>query len=174
MKKIIALLLLLTATASVADQRLPDWTARTGSGDEVRLHDRLADSSGTLLAIVASDSQENGQEQQRALLNTHQQLAEAMDDLPPVMHLTLIAGAPRLVHGFIRRGLAREYEAPVRDEDILMVFLSDYDNYTEPSGLTVDEQGTWVWIDGQGVIYWVLRESDDDTAERLMRALEER
>jgi hypothetical protein len=153
--------------------QLGNWSVRSGDGETRPIHDRLAGNSGTLIALGASASQEAGQAQQQAFLRTHQQLAEQTNDLPPIVHLSIIAGPPRLVQGFIRRGIVREYDDPVQPEAIWLLFPDDYSDYERQTGLAVGESGYWVWVNSQGHIAWSIEQQGERTATLLIERLME-
>ncbi|MFC3851917.1 hypothetical protein ACFOSD_03580 [Salinispirillum marinum] len=157
---------------AIAEGYLGDWAVQTGSGDSLTLHEALGSAPATLVAIVASNNQENGQTQQKDLLDMHQQLAEISDDLPPILHLSIIAGAPRLVHGFIRRGIAGEYASPVQEDDVLLMFTRDYNDFTAASGLAVDDYGTWVLVDEKGQILWSEKQTDALNSDLVLRQIQ--
>ena len=152
--------------------QLGNWSVRSGDGETRPIHERLAGHQGTLNAIGASTDQDTGQAQQQAFLRTHQQLAEQGIDLPPIVHLNIIAGPPRLVQGFIRRGIVREYEEPVQADTIWLMFPDDYSDYERQTGLTVGERGYWVWVDAQGHIGWSLEQQGKQTTGLLLEKLE--
>ncbi|WLD58502.1 hypothetical protein NFC81_01590 [Salinispirillum sp. LH 10-3-1] len=147
--------------------QLPNWTVQTASGDNRELHDWITAQPHTLVAVVASTSQENGQAQQQAMMNMHQQLLETTPALPAVLHLNIIAGAPRFVHGFIRRGIVGEYQAPVQDDQVLLMFPRNYDEFTAATAVGVDNYGTWFLVTDDGRILWSVKQNEALDAEVL-------
>lgn len=153
--------------------QLGNWSVRSGDGETLTIYERLEGEPGTLIALGASSSQEDGQAQQSAFLNTHQQLAERGFELPPIVHLNIIAGPPRLVQGFIRRGIVREYADPVQPGDIWLMFPDDYSDYEQRTGLVVSDKGHWVWVNNDGHILWSIEQQGEQTLQRLLERLTE-
>lgn len=172
-------LLIVSGLVRAADQapRIGDWSVRTAAGNELSVLTYLASTGGTLIALGASDSQEAGQAQQKAFLTTHQQLVQALTEqnlkTPPIVHFNIIAGPPRFVQGFIRRGIAREYDEPVQPEQIWLKFPADYNDYRIQTGLDVGDWGYWVWVDSQGRIAWSIEQQGEQTALLLLEQLEQ-
>lgn len=158
---------------SAAQGQLGNWSVRSGDGDTLTIYERLEGTQGTLIALGASNSQEGGQAQQKAFLSTHQQLAERGFELPPIAHLNIIAGPPRLVQGFIRRGIVREYADPVQPGDIWLMFPDDYSDYEQRTGLVVSDRGHWVWVNSEGHILWSIEQQGEQTLWRLLEQLSE-
>lgn len=153
MKLILRLFFVFLATMSwLAAAQLPDWSVRTGSGDSMTLNTLFAKHNGTLIAVVAATTQDSGQAQLKILLQAHQQLADSETNVAPVYHLNIIAGAPRLVQGFIRRGIAGEYDSPVTEDTVLLAFPDSNDSYVAQTGFEVDDIATWFWVDRSGQI----------------------
>lgn len=170
---VFALWSLLVMPVLATEFQLPNWTVQTASGDDRSLHDWLAQQQSTLVAVVASTSQENGQAQQQALMNMHQQLLETMPELPTVVHLNIIAGAPRFVHGFIRRGIVGEYQAPVQEDQVVLMFPRNYNDYTATTGVDVDSYGAWLLVTNDGHILWSAKQNERLNADILVGQLTE-
>lgn len=168
---IFSLLLLFGGQVSANEFQLPNWTVQTASGDDRPLHDWLARQPNTLVAVVASTSQENGQTQQKALIAMQQQLLEATQALPDVLHLNIIAGAPRLVHGFIRRGIVGEYQAPVQEDHVLLMFPRNYNEYTSATEIDVDNYGTWLLVAEDGRILWSAKQNEVLNADMMLEQM---
>lgn len=163
------LLLAGTGLAEPADPRLPDWEVRDGENDDQILREVLS-SGYSLLGVVISETAENGEEQLQALLRTQAELeAEGIEG---IRHLHVIAGAPRLVHGLIRRGIRGSYDDSFSRENILMAFTSDHAQWLERTGLEVTEQPLWLWLDSNGRIVWAERDTGTETASHLLVRIE--
>ena len=154
--------------AETSQARLPDWQVRDGNNVDRSLHEALP-SDGQLLGVVISETAENGEMQLAALLRTQAELTAA--GVEGIKHLHVIAGAPRLVQGFIRRGIRNAYADDFDEADILMVFPSDNEQWLADTDLAVTEQALWLWVEADAAIRWAERDAGEGTATRLLSRL---
>ncbi|TVQ24469.1 MAG: hypothetical protein EA383_11105 [Spirochaetaceae bacterium] len=149
-------------------QTLPNSATRSAAGDRGDLHDFLAPSGLTLIALNLARTQENGEEQLEQVLQTHTRLATlGITRSTPILHVNVIAGAPRLVHGLIRRGLAGEYREPVQREQIIVLFVDDVDEFAREVGVPVTMQPAWLAVRPDGRVVWWERDTGPGTADTL-------
>ena len=167
---VLAVLLSSKGLAEPSDTRLPDWEVRDGHNEDRMLHELLP-TSGTLLGVVISETAENGEAQLHAILRTQSELKEAGVEAADILHLHVVAGAPRLVHGLIRRGIRGSYEDDFERARILMVFPGDHDQWLAETGLEVTESALWLRVDAEGYIDWSEREVGGETVSRLLEKL---
>lgn len=151
----------------LAAQSLPDLATRSAAGTRGDLHEFLAPGI-TLVALNLARTQENGEEQLERVLDTHTRLETlGVTRTLPVLHINVIAGAPRLVHGLIRRGLAGEYRDPVQSEQIIVLFVDDVDEFAREVGVPVTTDPAWLAVRPDGRVDWWERDSDSETADRI-------
>lgn len=145
--------LLLLATAWASD--FPALDTRAADGGRLSLPQDWPAGGQLLLAIALSDDQDNGSEQQQALVVWQQQLqAAAWPDRIPLYHVPVVVGAPRLVHGLIRRGLASSYPEQQDLARVVPLFLTQATPITQGLGIEVNRQPHLVLLDANRRVQW--------------------
>lgn len=154
---------------------IPSTEIRSISGQRGRLIDFIDSDNVSLIAITAGQTQENGEEQLSALVSTHLQLLSEYPEIQNtrILHLNVIAGAPFFVHGIIRRGLADSYRSPIQTEDVFVIFVSDVSQIADSFGFTADTRGTWIAVQNNGSVIWSIKDTGQDTAERISSRLQQ-
>ncbi len=173
--RIITLALVLSAMIPVVPlsaQSLPDMDTRTAGGDRGSLHEFLERSGETLVALSMARDQDTGEEQISTLLETHRALdRDSRFRDPRVLHIAVIMGAPWFVHGVIRRGLASEYGAPVEDDQIIVLFIDDLDDFSDRVGIPVTRDPSWLSVSPSGHVNWWERDRGGDTASSILERI---
>lgn len=159
--------------ATLSAQRLPDMETRNVAGDQGTLHDFLDSSGETLVALSMARDQETGEEQIETLLSTHR----ALDRDPRfpsdrVLHISVITGAPWFVHGVIRRGLASEYGPAVEDNQIIVLFIDDLDDFSDRVEIPVTRHPSWLSVSPEGHVNWWERDRGQGIASSLLQKLD--
>lgn len=168
----IAVFALLSA-AGAFSQRLPDIDARSGSGDSGSLHEFLHDSRNTLVALSMAEDQDTGEAQLQTLLETHQTLDRRTNlSRYSIIHVNVITGAPWFVRGVIRRGLTGEYEDPVEDEQVIVLFIDDLDEFSSTVDIPVTRRPSWLSVSPDGTVEWWERDRGETTAATLLERLD--
>ncbi len=133
----------------------PNLNERNLAGDRLELPELFADHTWQLVALALSDDQDVGSQQQQQLLQDQQWIqAQGWSDQWPIYQMPVIAGAPRLVQGLIRRGLAGSFPEDQDSALVVAIFLANAEQLTTPLGISMTEQGHWLLIDSQGMVRW--------------------
>ncbi len=170
--RVVFLFLVTLLSSSLSAQSLPDVSTRSAAGDRGGLRDFLSGTGTTLVALNLARTQENGEEQLERVLDTHTRLERlGVTRTQPILHINVIAGAPRLVHGLIRRGLAGEYRDPVQSEQIIVLFVDDVDEFAREVGVPVTTDPAWLAVRPDGRVVWWERDTGPATADRLRERL---
>lgn len=163
----------LFSAAGGFSQQLPDIDARNGSGDSGSLHEFLHDSGSTLVALSMAEDQDTGEAQLQTLLQTHQTLDRRTNlSRYRIIHVNVIAGAPWFVRGVIRRGLAGEYEDPVEDEQVIVLFIDDLAEFSSTVDIPVTQRPSWLSVSPDGIVEWWERDRGQTTAATLLERLD--
>ena len=172
-KAVIAVaLFVFLSVPDIAPQTLPNEDTRNAAGDKGSLHEFLDSASETLVALSMAEDQDTGEEQLRALLETHRALdRDSRISNYSILHLSVITGAPWFVHGVIRRGLAAEYSSPVNDDEIIVLFIDDLDDFSATVGVPVARRPSWLLVSPDGSVNWWERDRGEGTAEVLLERL---
>jgi len=98
----------------------------------------------TVLFLALSDSQENGQYQQTALLEWHAALSERgvfSDDVVPY-HFPVLESPPFFVKGIIANAMSDEYEGKVPLDQAGVIYVDDLNAFAEAANVANDGQPT--------------------------------
>lgn len=148
-------LLVLLLTSAWAGQ-WPSLSERNLAGDRVSFPELFQAHAWQLVALALSDDQEVGARQQEALATEQAWLlAQGWPQAQaPIYQMPVIAGAPRLVHGLIRRGLTSSNPEGQDKALVVPIFLSDAEQLLQPLQLRMTDQAHWLLVDRTGVVRW--------------------
>jgi len=182
MQKLLApcLAFLITGLFSVAiaqevvDGQFPTIKMKTFDGDKFVFPDGMQGSELNVVFLGMSATQENGEWQQKKLLEIQAALDEQDVFSQQVMsyHFPAMPSPPFFVKGIIAGAMADSYEGKVPLDQAGVMYLDDLDEFAGESGLALDEQPTIVIADASGQPLQVFKgELSDELVAGLLVAI---
>jgi len=107
----------------------------------------------TILFLAISDSQENGQYQQTALLDWHAALSDRdvfSDNVVPY-HFPVLESPPFFVKGIIANAMSDEYEGKVPLDQAGVIYVDDLNAFADAANVANDGQPTIIIATGNAL-----------------------
>lgn len=135
-------LVFLFSLPAFADGQLMKVEAETFDGEEINFPQDLSASKINLLFLAMGKDQDNGQLQQKQLLEWQQQLdqAQAIPDGVICYHFPVMESPPFFVKGIIRKAMRESYEDKVPLNQAGVFYIDDLPAFANSAGLNLDGQ----------------------------------
>jgi len=150
--------------------------AKTFSKDKIKFPDDVSGQTLNVLFIGMSDSQEDGEYQQTALLDWYISLNERgvfSDDVMPY-HFLAMQGIPWFVKGMVIKKMGEPYEGQISLDQTGVLFIDDIDEFAGAVGLPADNVPTIVLTDAEGVPLTFFRgEVSPEGVDEVVAAIEQ-
>jgi hypothetical protein len=153
-KKILTVTILLLSCFSLSAGTFPKVKTKAADGNGFLFPDDALQKGPALFAFAISTSRENGEEQQKSLLEWQTYFNENPLFLAgiPVYHFPVIGSVPFFVKGAIRNGIWKIYSSQVESEKVAVLFISDLESFSDKSGISVDSFATLAFVDKEGTV----------------------
>jgi hypothetical protein len=169
-KKILAVTLLILVCTSLCAGTFPQVKAKAADGNSFLFPDDALQKGPALFAFAISTSRENGEEQQKSLIEWQTFFNENPSVLAglPVYHFPVIGSVPFFVKGAIRNGIWKIYSPQVESEQVAVLFISDLEGFSETSGIPIDTLATLALVDQTGTVLNYLKGGvNEENLDRL-------
>ena len=161
---------LLIAFSNIAFADFEKVKTKTFSGEKFLFPQDIKGTPLSLLFLAMSSDRDNGQLQQKQLIEWHTVLEERniLNQNINSYHFPVMKSPPFFVKGIIRNAMAEVYEGTTALDQAGVLYVKNLAKFANQAGLTLDEKPTLVLLNDQGKILGEIKGSvSEDTIQQL-------
>jgi hypothetical protein len=178
LNKFIALLYILTTSLMLNAQAqelgvFQQIETETLDGEDFIFPDNLRAPSLNIVLLAISEEQDNGTWQGEALVDWYTALDAKSSLSEEVMawHFSFMK-VPFFVKGFIRRGMAKDYEGKIPLDQAGPIFIKDVPGFAAEAGIAMDGQPSIVLVQPDGKLLQLFKgEATDENVAAVSKAV---